>query len=165
VTRLDTRHLPATGGDNWRDHAACTNVADSTIFFPAKAASPDAITAAAHCHSCPSRTPCWNDAVGYPRLTGVVQGGFYWTDGQPVAIAAELSQGPSRSQEAMERRRTAIARFYEIRHLHKNDTQAYHQIADEYGISIATIYAWHRDARRAADAKLETLDRKSGEPA
>jgi hypothetical protein len=146
----------------WRELAACTQAAAPSIFWPPSAASRDAVLAATYCRNCPVLAACVRDARSYSRLTGVVQAGSYWTDGHPATIPhVAPPTGPSRSEAAAVRRRTAIARYYEIRHQHENDTQAYHQVADEYGAAMSTVQSWHAAVRKENTAKLRALNEQA----
>lgn len=147
----------------WRERGACHNI-DPGIFFPPSPVSRDAITAATLCRACPVLDTCVTDARAFGRLTGVVQGGAYWQDGHPKAIPHQAAPtGPSRSETAAARRRAVIARYYEIRHQHKTDTDAYRQLADEYGISLSTVQNWHAAVRKENSAKLDAANRKARE--
>ena len=148
----------------WHERAACRTVTNPEIFLPPSPVSRDAITAATYCRSCPVLDNCVTDARAFGRLTGVVQGGSYWQDGHPKTIPNRLpTTGPSKAELAAERRRQAIARYYEIRHQHKTDTDAYQRIADEYGIALSTVHNWHAAIRKENAAKADAANRKARE--
>lgn len=150
----------------WREHAACVKAADARIFWPPTAASRDAVTAAAWCRACPVLTYCRDDARSYSRLTGVVQAGSYWTDGHPATIPhVAPPTGPSRSDANAVRRRAAVARYYEIRHQHPTDADAYRAVAAEYGIAMSTVQSWHAAVRKENSAKLAAANRNARDAA
>jgi hypothetical protein len=143
--------------------AACRRSADARIFAPHRADTTDAIRAAGHCRTCPIRDPCYQLAASTDRTDGVVMGGAYWSQGQPVTIPdADNPMGPSRSAKLADRRRRAINRYYEIRAGHPHDASAYRQVAAEYGVTYATAYGWHRQLRAEGALKMKAIERKAG---
>lgn len=152
---------------DWRTRAACRNVTDARIFFPVRSNTPHAILAATHCRACPVATDCHQDAEDFGRSDGLVQGGAFWVAGKPHPIPEADAPSPhaTRSAASAGKRREAINRYYEIRHQHKNDTEAYRAIADQYGVSFSTVYGWHRLARAEHSRRLAALNQTAREAA
>lgn len=151
---------------DWDDRGACKQVSDPEIFFPVRPNTIDAAKAAAYCRTCPVAEPCYTRAKNGTRTSGIF-GGYFWTEGhpQPIPDPQALAAQPSRSEIATRRRREGINRYYLIRHQHENDTKAYCQVADEYGVTVSTVREWHRQTRAEHNRAVAAIDQNVRESA
>lgn len=142
MTVTDTR-------SDWAERAACRQLADPSIFMPARADSPDAILAAAHCRACPVTAACYADAAQFGRATGTVQGAHYWADGKPHTIRSLDAPAStlSRSQRAAIRRREAVTRWYALLEQGHSAAACHETVAREYAVSTGSVREWVRVTR------------------
>lgn len=149
----------------WNVQAACLGV-NPEIFFPKRADSDDAATAAAFCDHCLIAPECLRRALAEP-LTHGVRAGRYFDGGKSREItkrpgaAAEprLPQAkpqfdakPGRGRPyRLADKAAALARVREVRHRYPSERKTFDAVAFELGLHPVTLGKWAREARRAAD--------------
>lgn len=141
---------------SWPDRAACKG-ADTNQFFPTRANTPTAHSAAQWCIACPVAAECLNAAIHEDRTSGI-RGGHYFDEGKhrPIGETDPGADGRrnARRQLAEARRRDALTRFHQTRAEHPNDTMAYRALAAHYSVTVGCAREWIRMARAELNAEL-----------
>lgn len=157
MTRLASRHLPATRGDDWREQAACRAIPNPNTFFPH---SGESVYAKSICHACPVETTCLNWALTQgPYLKGIFGGTSENGRRQIHRERGTISDNPGYPTTT---RSNAVALWTQHRASYANDTSAARAIAKLLGIdSGSTVLTWMRTAGVASP--LKTRQRTAAE--
>ena len=166
MTVVDNRHQPATDrGEHWTARARCKGTSED-LWFPTRANTPAAYTAARFCHTRPVRAECLTSATREPHTSGI-RGGHYFDEGKHRPIGEPDPYrlgGAQRSQLAAARRREALTLFHQLRAGLPSNAEGYRALAAHFGVTEGCAREWIKVARADLTRELERAEKGVAAP-